>query len=140
MNIRKTGSIILLGIFAASLFSGCGGMDIGFEQAGFCRVWANDFDKDAQATFRANLGDIDGRDIRDVPAEEIPDCDIITAGFPCQRKIIQAFIHWRRPPSPFEAAHRPHRESQLPDSVPETWISAPFSDIPGWDTDKHPDR
>lgn len=67
-----------------SLFSGCGGMDIGFEQAGFCRVWANDFDKDAQATFRANLGDIDGRDIRDVPANEIPDCDIITAGFPCQ--------------------------------------------------------
>lgn len=65
-----------------SLFSGCGGMDIGFEQAGFYRVWANDFDKDAQATFRANLGDIDGRDIRDVPAEEIPDCDIITAGFP----------------------------------------------------------
>lgn len=67
-----------------SLFSGCGGMDIGFEQAGFCRVWANDFDKDAQATFRANLGEIDGRDIREVSADEIPDCDIITAGFPCQ--------------------------------------------------------
>lgn len=67
-----------------SLFSGCGGMDIGFEQAGFFRVWANDFDKDAQATFKANLGEIDGRDIREVPADEIPDCDIITAGFPCQ--------------------------------------------------------
>lgn len=67
-----------------SLFSGCGGMDIGFEQAGFYRVWANDFDSDAQATFRRNLGEIDGRDIREVPASEIPDCDIITAGFPCQ--------------------------------------------------------
>lgn len=67
-----------------SLFSGCGGMDKGFEQAGFHRVWANDFDKDAQAVFRLNFGEIDGRDIRDVPVEEIPDCDILTAGFPCQ--------------------------------------------------------
>lgn len=57
---------------------------MGFEQAGFERVWANDFDKDAQAVFKLNLGEIDGRDIRDVPAEEIPDCDIVLAGFPCQ--------------------------------------------------------
>ena len=67
-----------------SLFSGCGGMDKGFEQAGFQRVWANDFDKDAQAVFKLNLGEIDGRDITQVPVEDIPDCDIITAGFPCQ--------------------------------------------------------
>lgn len=67
-----------------SLFSGCGGMDVGFEQAGFRRVWANDFDKDAQAVFSLNLGEIDGRDITTVPVEDIPDCDIITAGFPCQ--------------------------------------------------------
>ena len=67
-----------------SLFSGCGGLDLGFEQAGFHRIWANDFDKDAQAVFRLNLGEIDGRDIRDVPADEIPECDIVLAGFPCQ--------------------------------------------------------
>lgn len=67
-----------------SLFSGCGGMDVGFEKAGFRRVWANDFDKDAQAVFSLNLGEIDGRDITTVPVEDIPDCDIITAGFPCQ--------------------------------------------------------
>lgn len=67
-----------------SLFSGCGGMDLGFENAGFKRVWANDFDKDAQAVFERNLGKIDKRDIREVPTEEIPDCDILTAGFPCQ--------------------------------------------------------
>lgn len=67
-----------------SLFSGGGGMDKGFEQAGYQRVWANDFDKDAQAVFRRNLGDIDDRDITTVPVSDIPDCDIITAGFPCQ--------------------------------------------------------
>lgn len=67
-----------------SLFAGCGGMDKGFEDAGYKRVWANDFDSDAQAVFRLNLGEIDGRDITQVPVEDIPDCDIITAGFPCQ--------------------------------------------------------
>lgn len=67
-----------------SLFSGCGGMDVGFDQAGYHRVWANDFDKDAQKVFRLNLGEIDGRDITTVREDEIPDCDIITAGFPCQ--------------------------------------------------------
>ena len=42
-----------------SLFSGCGGLDKGLEMAGFKRVWANDFDKYAQAVFRLNLGEID---------------------------------------------------------------------------------
>lgn len=67
-----------------SLFSGCGGLDKGFEDAGYQRVWANDFDADAQAIFKLNIGEIDGRDITKVPVEDIPSCDIITAGFPCQ--------------------------------------------------------
>lgn len=67
-----------------SLFAGCGGLDLGFEFAGFRCVWANDFDRDAQKIFAMNIGEIDGRDIREVPSEDIPNCDVITAGFPCQ--------------------------------------------------------
>lgn len=67
-----------------SLFSGCGGMDLGFKNAGYEIVWANDFDKDAQDVYRLNLGEIDERDITNVPMSDIPSCDIITAGFPCQ--------------------------------------------------------
>ena len=67
-----------------SLFAGCGGLDLGFRMAGFQTVWANDFDQDAQTVYRLNLGEIDGRDIRSVPADDIPNCIVLTAGFPCQ--------------------------------------------------------
>ena len=67
-----------------SLFSGCGGFDKGFELAGFKCVFANDFDKDAQAVFKLNFGNIDPRDVRTIPSSEIPDADVLTAGFPCQ--------------------------------------------------------
>lgn len=67
-----------------SLFSGCGGLDLGFRDAGYHTVYANDFDKDAQAVYSLNLGKIDGRDILTVPENEIPAGEILTAGFPCQ--------------------------------------------------------
>lgn len=67
-----------------SLFSGCGGMDMGFKLAGFNIVFANDFDSDAQAVYSLNLGKIDKRNILTVGEDEIPDGDILTAGFPCQ--------------------------------------------------------
>lgn len=45
------------GLSAISLFSGAGGMDVGFRQAGFKIEWANDFDKAAVDTYRRNIGD-----------------------------------------------------------------------------------
>lgn len=70
-----------------TLFSGAGGLDLGFEQAGFNIVWANEYDKDIWDTFRHNFKDttLDTRSILDVPSEDIPNNPIgIIGGPPCQ--------------------------------------------------------
>jgi DNA (cytosine-5)-methyltransferase 1 len=68
-----------------SLFAGAGGMDLGFEAAGFTIIWANEFDKSIWQTYRANHSSVlDTRDIRSIDAGEIPDCDGIIGGPPCQ--------------------------------------------------------
>ena len=69
-----------------SLFSGAGGLDKGFEAAGFNTVWANEYDKDIWETYEKNFPNtiLDRRSIRDVPSDEIPECDGIIGGPPCQ--------------------------------------------------------
>jgi DNA (cytosine-5)-methyltransferase 1 len=70
----------------ASLFSGCGGLDLGFIQAGFDVIWANDFFKEAVETYKYNIGDhIVYGDITKIPSSDIPDdFDVLLGGFPCQ--------------------------------------------------------
>ena len=70
----------------ASLFSGCGGLDLGFIKSGFEVIWANDFFKEAVETYKKNIGDhIVYGDITKIPSDEIPnDFDILLGGFPCQ--------------------------------------------------------
>jgi len=70
-----------------SLFAGIGGICTGFKEAGFEPLWANELDKHACQTFRANLnhrmheGDITA--IR-TPLETLGNVDVLTSGFPCQ--------------------------------------------------------
>lgn len=69
-----------------SLFSGIGGIDLGFTQEGFDIVWANDSDSATCKTYRNNLGDafLVEDDIRNISVSTIPYFDVLVAGFPCQ--------------------------------------------------------
>ena len=69
----------------ASLFSGAGGLDLGFVNSGHTIVWANEIDAAAASTYRKNIGDhIVCGDIADIDFCEIPHFDILIGGFPCQ--------------------------------------------------------
>lgn len=69
-----------------SLFSGCGGLDLGFEKAGYDVVWANEIDKSIKSTYKLNHKNtiLETRDIRHLRYSDIPDCDGIIGGPPCQ--------------------------------------------------------
>jgi DNA (cytosine-5)-methyltransferase 1 len=69
-----------------SFFAGAGGLDLGFEKAGFDVVWANEYDKEIWETYEKNHKNtiLDRRSIVDIPSSDVPDCDGIIGGPPCQ--------------------------------------------------------
>jgi len=69
-----------------SFFAGAGGLDLGFEQAGFNIIWANEYDKEIWKTYRLNHGKtkLEERSITEIKIDEIPNCDGIIGGPPCQ--------------------------------------------------------
>lgn len=70
----------------ASFFSGCGGLDLGFRQAGFEIIWANEIDDKLHKTYQFNHPTtyLCKADIRSLTASDIPDCDGFIGGPPCQ--------------------------------------------------------
>lgn len=73
-------------IKVVSFFSGCGGLDLGFRQAGFDVIWANEYDSKIHPTYRLNHPNtyLCTKDIRDIDVDEIPSCDGFIGGPPCQ--------------------------------------------------------
>ncbi len=66
------------------LFAGIGGIRLPFQQHGGECVFTSEIDKHAQKTYFANYGEYPSGDITQIQAKDIPDHDLLLAGFPCQ--------------------------------------------------------
>lgn len=66
------------------LFAGIGGARLGLEKAGGVCVFSSEWNPFAAKTYRENFGEVPRGDIRQIPASEIPEHEVLSAGFPCQ--------------------------------------------------------
>lgn len=66
------------------LFAGIGGTRMGFERANGKCVFSSEWDNYCQKTYEANFGDVPHGDITKIESKQIPDFDVLVAGFPCQ--------------------------------------------------------
>lgn len=85
---------------AVSLFSGCGGFDLGAKRAGVRILWANDINPHAAATYRKYFPDVPFvcEDIRKVNKKRLPEADILIGCYPCQGFSSGAWRRWRKRP------------------------------------------
>lgn len=74
----------LNGLKFIDLFAGIGGIRIGFEKQGAECVFSSEWDKPAQKVYEANFGEKPHGDINEISPKDIPEHDILLAGFPCQ--------------------------------------------------------
>lgn len=85
MNKREYKNIKVKKPFSfIDLFAGIGGMRIAFENAGGKCVFSSEWDKFCQQTYLENFGEVPHGDITSIDEKEIPNHDILVAGFPCQ--------------------------------------------------------
>ncbi len=72
-------------VTVGGLFSGIGGIELGFEKAGFKILWSNEFDENCNKTFRNNLNHkLYSESITDINFKKIKPVDVLVGGFPCQ--------------------------------------------------------
>lgn len=85
MGTKKSKSLSATNAFRfIDLFAGVGGMRLGFQSAGGKCVFTSEWDKFAQQTYHANFGEWPDGDITAIDEADIPEFDVLLAGFPCQ--------------------------------------------------------
>jgi DNA (cytosine-5)-methyltransferase 1 len=84
-------------VTAVSLFSGCGGFDLGASRAGVQVLWANDINRHAAATYRKYFSDVEFQlgDIRAIKTSQLPEADLLIGCYPCQGFSAAAWRRWR---------------------------------------------